>query len=434
MICMRNDTSKKNLVVVAIVLATGGLFFASIAYGGIIDDLRSKITGKSTEIEKLEKEIEQYQKQVSETAKEAKTLQSTVKTLESTQKKLEKDITLTETKLETTTYKIEKVTVEIGDTKERISRGNESIVEMLRTVHEFDQASLVEVLFSNESLADFWDRAEGVSRVQDLMSDRVASLKLAKSELETKKFEHETEQRALARYQDELSDRKTLVDQNKKTKAQLLAETKNKEANYRKVLAEKKALMEAFEKELREYESQLKMVIDQDALPTRGSESLAWPVARVVLTQYFGNTEFARSGAYNGSGHNGIDMGVAVGTKVMASAAGVVVGAGDTDKVCPGASYGKWVLVRHENGLSTLYAHLSLIKVSEGESLPAGGLVGYSGNTGYSTGPHLHLTVYATEGVQVQSRKSKVCGGTYTMPVAPLNAYLNPLDYLPPLP
>lgn len=428
----RSHYTSRSLSIAAVVL--GGLLTASVAQGGIIDDLRSKITGKSTEIEQLEKEIEQYQKQVTETAKETKTLQTTVKSLETTQKKLEKDITLTEKKLETTEYKIEKVTVEIGDTKTRIERGNESIVEMLRTIDEFDQTSLVEVLFSNESLAGFWDRTEGVSRVQDLMADRVASLKLAKDELETKKFEHETEQRALARYQSELGDRKVLVDQNKKTKAQLLAETKNKEANYRKVLAEKQALMEAFEKELRDYESQLKMVIDQDALPTRGSESLSWPVARVILTQYFGNTEFAKSGAYNGSGHNGIDMGVAVGTKVMAAAGGVVMGAGDTDKVCPGASYGKWVLVKHENGLSTLYAHLSLIKVSEGESVPSGGLVGYSGNTGYSTGPHLHFTVYATEGVQVQSRKSKVCGGTYTMPIAPLNAYLNPLDYLPPLP
>ncbi|OHA85750.1 MAG: hypothetical protein A2408_01625 [Candidatus Yonathbacteria bacterium RIFOXYC1_FULL_52_10] len=415
-------------------LGAAGFLIAFPAYGGIIDDLRSKITGKSTEIERLEQEINEYQKQVSETSKQAKTLQTSVKTLETTQKKLEKDITLTETKLETTTYKIEKITVELGDTASRIEQGNKSIIEMLRTIDEIDQASLVEVMFSNESLADFWDRAEGVARVQEIMSDRVSSLKLAKDELETKKFESEAEKRALARFQDELGDRKVLVDQNKKTKAQLLAETKSKESNYRKILAEKQALMEAFEKELRSYESQLKMVIDQDALPTRGSESLSWPLARVILTQYFGNTEFAKSGAYNGSGHNGIDLGVAVGTKVMASAAGVVTGAGDTDKVCPGASYGKWVLVKHENGLSTLYAHLSLIKVSEGESVPAGGLVGYSGNTGYSTGPHLHFTVYATEGVQVQSRKSKVCGGTYTMPIAPLNAYLNPLDYLPPLP
>jgi len=102
--------------------------------------------------------------------------------------------------------------------------------------------------------------------------------------------------------------------------------------------------------------------------------------------------------------------------------------------VCPGASYGKWVLVRHTNGLSTLYAHLSVISVSVGDQISGSSVIGYSGNTGYSTGPHLHFTVYATQGVEIMDRKSRVCGGIYTMPIADLRAYLNPLSYLPKLP
>ncbi|HEY4508236.1 MAG TPA: M23 family metallopeptidase, partial [Candidatus Paceibacterota bacterium] len=109
---------------------------------------------------------------------------------------------------------------------------------------------------------------------------------------------------------------------------------------------------------------------------------------------------------------------------------GTVKGAGNTDTVCPGASYGKWVLIEHANGLSTLYAHLSLIKVSEGQEVATGETVGYSGETGYATGPHLHFTVYATQGVRIMNRKSAVCGGTYRMPIADLKAYLNPLKYL----
>ncbi len=108
----------------------------------------------------------------------------------------------------------------------------------------------------------------------------------------------------------------------------------------------------------------------------------------------------------------------------------MVRGVGDTDLVCRGASYGKWILVEHPNGLSTLYAHLSLIKVSTGQQVLLGEIIGYSGNTGYSTGPHLHFTVYATQGVQIAQRKSAVCGGSYTMPIADLKAYLNPMSYL----
>ena len=106
-------------------------------------------------------------------------------------------------------------------------------------------------------------------------------------------------------------------------------------------------------------------------------------------------------------------------------------GVGDTDKSCNGVSYGKWILIRHPNNLSTLYAHLSIIKVLSGQKVDTGQLVGYSGDTGYATGPHLHFGVLATEGVAIQSYKSKICGTNMVMPVKiKNNAYLNPLSYL----
>ena len=114
----------------------------------------------------------------------------------------------------------------------------------------------------------------------------------------------------------------------------------------------------------------------------------------------------------------------------MSAGSGTIMGIGDTDRVCPGASYGKWILVKHPNGLATLYAHLSLVKVVANQTVATGEVIGYSGNTGYTTGPHLHLTVYVADAVQIIQKKSQVCGGTYTLPVAPTNAYLDPLIYL----
>jgi murein DD-endopeptidase MepM/ murein hydrolase activator NlpD len=59
--------------------------------------------------------------------------------------------------------------------------------------------------------------------------------------------------------------------------------------------------------------------------------------------------------------------------------------------------------------------------------------VGYSGSTGYVTGPHLHVSLYASTAVKMASFPSSACNGRiYTMPIAPINAYLNVLDYLPP--
>ena len=110
-----------------------------------------------------------------------------------------------------------------------------------------------------------------------------------------------------------------------------------------------------------------------------------------------------------------------------------MVATGNTDAYKGCYSYGKWVLVKHTDGLSSLYAHLSYISVTEGTQVPVGGLLGYSGKTGYATGPHLHFTLFASDGVKLVKLgdiKAKTnCAGA-TVPVAPTGAYLNPMSYL----
>jgi murein DD-endopeptidase MepM/ murein hydrolase activator NlpD len=226
-----------------------------------------------------------------------------------------------------------------------------------------------------------------------------------------------------------LADQKKIADGNKRKKDQLLSETKNTEAAYAKLLADRQQKKEAFERELFLFESQLKIAIDQSLLPDSGSKVLYWPLDSVFITQYFGRTVDAKR-LYASGTHNGIDLRASIGTPVKASAGGEVTAVGDTD-VQPGCySYGKWVLLKHPNGLSTLYAHLSLIKVAPGQAIAAGQLIGYSGNTGYSTGPHLHLTVYATQGVRVQKYVTSNYCKNVTVPIADPKAYLDPLEYL----
>jgi murein DD-endopeptidase MepM/ murein hydrolase activator NlpD len=86
-------------------------------------------------------------------------------------------------------------------------------------------------------------------------------------------------------------------------------------------------------------------------------------------------------------GHNGLDFGVVVGTSVKATMDGHVVYAGWNDQ-----GYGNLVIV--ENGAyQTYYAHLSSIPVAVGDKVTAGSTIGLSGNTGHSTGPHLHYEI-----------------------------------------
>ena len=92
------------------------------------------------------------------------------------------------------------------------------------------------------------------------------------------------------------------------------------------------------------------------------------------------------------AGHSGIDYGLYLGTPVLAALDGKVIRA-----VYLGTGYGTHVVLEHEDGLQTVYAHLSSFSVCLGQSVREGQEIGRSGNTGNSTGPHLHFEVRRRE-------------------------------------
>jgi len=115
-------------------------------------------------------------------------------------------------------------------------------------------------------------------------------------------------------------------------------------------------------------------------------ETFMCPLNKKFITSSFGMRKDPISGAL--SFHSGIDFRANTGTPVMASLDGVVSFTGEN------WLYGKHVIISHSNGYKTMYGHLNAFSVKQGDRVTRGRKIGESGNTGYSTGPHLHFGIY----------------------------------------
>jgi murein DD-endopeptidase MepM/ murein hydrolase activator NlpD len=270
-----------------------------------------------------------------------------------------------------------------------------------------------------------------------MLSAKVEDLGSYQELISGKRRNSETKRDDLSSLKNQYSDQTEVLANTKEEQAKLLEVTKSEEQNYQQLLASKQETRDQIIKEMRDFESKLQFILDPSTIPTAGTAVFAWPLANIIITQYFGGTEFAarNAGVYGGRAyHPGVDFGVPRGSAIMAPLSGTVRATGNTDLVPGCYSWGKWTLIDHANGLSTLYAHQDVQSVVPGQSVSTGEVIGYSGSTGYSTGPHLHFTVYAKDGVTVRKfneiKTSTSCGPAST-PVAATSAYLDPMNYLP---
>lgn len=393
------------------------------------DQLQSQINSHQAQIEALNKEIVQFEKELSVVGAKKQTLQSAVNSLDLSVKKTQTKVKSKQTQIASTELQIRQLGGEIADTEASIGVNAAAIAETVRTMHEIDMASLVELVLANNSIADMWEDAESIRTVQETMQGHVLSLRDAKQVLTVDKEKTEDKRSELLVQKKELASEEQSLAVQKKEQQNLLSQTKNQESTYQSLLTQKKTARAAFESALNDLESKLKYVRDPSRLPSAGKGILRWPLDTIRITQQFGRT--ADSGRLYSSGtHNGVDFAASIGTPIKSALSGTVQATGNTDALKGCYSYGKWVLVKHNNGLTTLYAHMSQMNVGSGESVATGQVLGFSGDTGYATGPHLHFSVYASDAVQVRQLGTNTPCGKATMPVSAATGYMNPLDYL----
>lgn len=285
--------------------------------------------------------------------------------------------------------------------------------QRMRAIQERGEISRWSVIFQSESFADMLNRSAMVSeiaatdqRMMALLRESAAEVIAAKEALAEEKTGVERKKAELAQKEEDLAlqrqESDDLLAELNADRERLLEECEKYEAMEAELsdsIAQKEAeLTEALRREWLERQEQEKDNGDDDGGDDGGDsgnggggsgEGFLFPLPAgwgTVITSPYGYRVHPITGNY--SFHNGVDLAIGQGTPIYASKSGYVTTA------TYNYVWGNYVTINHMDGFSTLYAHMTYFTVSSGDYVEQGEIIGYVGSTGYSTGPHLHFTIY----------------------------------------
>ncbi len=376
------------LVVVALPLALwSALPLGSDAQSS--GELQRKIDRKRAEIEQRRGRERVLTTDISAISRRIGALQGDITVLQTKQVRLETNLAAKREELARIQEELRRTRLRLAQLRARLAEAKVALAGRLVELYKADKPDVVTVVLEADGFADLLERTEFmqrvsaqdariVDRVRDAKAQATATAKRldrleARAEEVAAAIEAEVEQ--VVEVKSQLVGRRDSYASVRAEKAEMLADT-------RASRAELEEHMHALEREQSAVLAQLRGSSGGGggvAGPVRqGSGTLIWPANGPVSSGF---------GMRWGRLHAGIDIPLPVGTGLRAAAAGRVVIAGWT------GGYGNYTCIQHSGSLSTCYGHQSSIGVSVGQSVSQGQVIGASGNTGNSTGPHVHFEV-----------------------------------------
>ena len=346
------------------------MILTSVAFAN--DELKKKereLEELNQKIKELDSSIENNKNLQNETNVKIKNVQTSIRALEAEIEVLNADIISTE-------QAIVVKTDELKEAEIKIAEKNLLLNDRLRVMYKTGTVGYLEVLFGAEDFTDLLSRIDMIQMVVVHDQNLIESLKEQRDAIEAKKIELESyKQQLLGLFASKL------------TKQDELTVALNRLISYKSDLRKDEMAMSEMEDEFLKQADQLTEYIKKLELAAVyvGGEMM-WPVPNYyAISSYFGNRIHPISKEYRM--HTGLDIEAPRKTPLVAAQTGTIVFANWF------AGYGKAIIIDHGGGYTTLYGHLDVISVKVGQVVVKGENIGQTGNTGYSTGPHLHFEV-----------------------------------------
>jgi murein DD-endopeptidase MepM/ murein hydrolase activator NlpD len=313
-------------------------------------------------------------------------LQGSISTLQSRESRIQDDLDARRAELVQTQKDLRTERARLARLRVRLAEGRKILSRRLAELYEADKPDLITVVLNSDGFADLLERGEFLGRIEDQDNTVIKLVRSAKADATSTaarldKLEARQQQLTaivlqrrdqVAAVKDQLIGTRVGYAQTRAGKAQALS----------KVRTERKSLethLDELQKESDKVQAQLQGGVGLPAGPIHGgSGRFIWPVNGPITAP------FCERRAWEAC-HPGMDIGVPTGTPIRAADGGRVAIAGWV------GGYGNYTCIQHTASLSSCYGHQSVLKVHVGEQVTQGQIIGLSGSTGHSTGPHLHF-------------------------------------------
>lgn len=392
------------LVIATVILNTVSISYAASSISSQKNELNQKIQETKDNLNEVNSQKEESQDKVNNLSSQIDSYESKINSLKS--------------EIETKTNEVNELQKKLDELEAEREKNQSLLDERLVTLYESGEVSYLDMLLSSTDLTDFISSyymietltAADKELIQNLENDKKEiadtqeKVNNSLGEIEKNKTELESVQQELSKAKNE---EQTKVDKLTEQSHDLENDVEEYEKKMKELDAKEKAQEAALQKKYEEAKKKAEQGNSSGSNSNSGSSSGGSVSSKGFIRPV--KTGKITAGMYYSSGkyHGAVDFGVSVGTPVYAAADGIVV----TSTWDGSDSYGYYIKIKHYNGLYTLYAHGSSLVAKVGQEVKQGQLIMYSGNTGNSTGPHLHFEV-------------RVAPGGY-------NNRVNPLNYLP---
>ena len=342
-----------------------------------LSNIQQQITNEANKKSEAEKTIGTVYEQLHAIQRDLDTATAELKQVQADRIQLDKDITKTE--------------AELKAAQARLQSREKVFYKRVRDIYINGRLSYLDVVIGSKDFSDFANRMEMLKRILQSDMDLINTIKTEREEIASKKAKLEADRAKVLELEKVAQEKQNVINQKKAERQAVLERAMNDrdtaERAYNELMASSASITAMLQQRAAERAAAAAAASQGGGggvTWVQGTGQLSRPV-NAPITSNFGWRIHPIYGTRRL--HAGTDFGVDEGTPVHAADGGVVVEAGWV------SGYGYTVIIDHGNGMSTLYAHNSDVAVSPGQTVSKGQVVSYSGNTGGSTGPHLHFEV-----------------------------------------